>query len=79
MHTLNVDAETSELADLLKSVEAGDEVLIAKAGRPVARLVPISPASRPPRRLGSLAGKFRVPDDFDTMLSNEIVDAFEGR
>ena len=45
---------------------------------PAARLVPISGAKRP-RRLGTLAGKLHVPDDFDDPLPDEIIAQFEGR
>jgi len=48
------------------------------ATRPVARLVPISGAKQP-RRLGTLAGKLHVPDDFDDPLPDAIIAQFEGR
>jgi antitoxin (DNA-binding transcriptional repressor) of toxin-antitoxin stability system len=53
-------------------------VIIAKAGKPVARLVPID-ATPPPRSLGILEGKIHVPDDFDDPLPDEIIAEFEGR
>ena len=53
----------------------GEEVIIAKAGKPVAKLVPIA-AQRPKRILGSAKGEFTVPDDFNDPLPKEIEDLF---
>ena len=52
----------THLSRLLEEVEGGREIVIASAGRPVARLAPLQPA-RPPRTLGILAGRFAVPED----------------
>ena len=54
-------------------------MIIAKAGKPMARLGPIRHDESKRRKLGPLAGKFSVPADFDTPLPEEIVAAFEGR
>lgn len=78
MPTVNVHAAKSQLSRLLDAAVAGEEVIIAKAGKPVARLVPIG-ARIERRKLGALAGQFRVPDDFDDPLPNELLDDFEGR
>ncbi len=78
MQTVDIHAAKTHLSRLIEAVAAGEEVVIAKAGKPVARLVPIEAAAAR-RRLGSLAGQFHVPDDFDDPLPNEILDAFEGR
>ena len=51
---------------------------IAKAGKPVARLVPIGPVPRP-KTLGLLRGRIKVPDDFDAPLPPEVLADFEGR
>jgi antitoxin (DNA-binding transcriptional repressor) of toxin-antitoxin stability system len=53
-------------------------VIIAKAGRPVARLVPLEPVVKK-KHLGLLRGAFSVPDDFDAPLPHEVLDAFEGK
>jgi prevent-host-death family protein len=68
------DAKTN-LSALVERAAAGEEIIIAKAGRPMARLVPLAPA-RPPRRLGLLAGQVRVGDAFDAPLPDEIARAF---
>lgn len=61
---MNVHDAKTRLSELLKRVEAGEELVIARAGRPVARLVPIGPPSQP-RRLGQFAGQAVIADDFD--------------
>jgi len=78
MSVINVHAAKTQLSRLLDAAAAGEEVIIAKAGKPVARLVPID-ATPPPRRLGILDGKIHVPDDFDDPLPEEIIAEFEGR
>jgi prevent-host-death family protein len=78
MPIINVHAAKSQLSRLLNAAAAGEDVIIAKAGKPVARLVPIE-ARKERRKLGTLAGQLRVPDDFDDPLPDEILDAFEGR
>ncbi|CAN5737262.1 type II toxin-antitoxin system prevent-host-death family antitoxin [soil metagenome] len=78
MLTVNVHEAKTQLSRLLEAVEAGDEVLIARAGRPVARLVGLAQAAAA-RPLGLLHGKFSVPDDFDAPLADEVAALFEGR
>jgi prevent-host-death family protein len=78
MPTVNIHAAKSQLSRLLDAAVAGEEVIIAKAGKPIARLVPIE-RTQARRRLGTLAGQFRVPEDFDDPLPEQILDAFEGR
>ena len=53
----------------------GEEVVIAKAGKPVARLVPVEPPAEP-RRPGSARGLGRVADDFDAPMPDEFLAAF---
>jgi prevent-host-death family protein len=76
--TVNIHAAKSRLSHLIDAAIAGEEVIIAKAGKPVARLVPVEP-KKEPRQLGTLAGLFRLPDDFDDPLPDDVLDAFEGR
>jgi len=77
MTTLNIHAAKTQFSRLIEEVEGGEEVIIAKAGKPVARLVPID--KRAKRKLGLLAGRLIVPDDFDAPLPDEVLAAFEGR
>ena len=78
MPTVNVHAAKSQLSRLLDAAAAGEEVIIAKAGKPIAKLVPLN-IRQEPRRLGILAGRLRVPDDFDDPLPDDIIADFEGR
>ena len=78
MEKINVHDAKTHFSRLLDRAQDGEEFLIAKAGRPVARLGPL--AGRPKkRRLGLLDGKLRIPDDFNEPLPDAIVAAFEGR
>jgi antitoxin (DNA-binding transcriptional repressor) of toxin-antitoxin stability system len=59
-------------------VARGEEIVIAKSGKPIARLMPLAEV-RSNRRLGGLAGKLQIPEDFDAPLPDDVLDAFEGR
>ncbi|MCC6867375.1 MAG: type II toxin-antitoxin system Phd/YefM family antitoxin [Burkholderiales bacterium] len=74
---VNVHEAKTHFSQLLEEVGAGAEIVIAKAGRPVARLVPLEPR-RPVRQPGYLKGKLDVPDDFDAPLPDAIVEGFAG-
>jgi len=72
---VNIHEAKTHLSRLLERVAMGEEVIIAKAGKPVAKLVGI-PSERPRFKLGSAAGEFVVPDDFNDPLPKEIEDLF---
>ena len=77
MRTVNVHAAKTHLSRLVEEAGAGEEIIIAKAGKPAARLGPlIVPGGK--RRLGILAGRLRVPEDFDAPLPDEVIQAFQG-
>jgi prevent-host-death family protein len=78
MRTVNIHAAKTHLSRLVDDAAQGEEIVIAKAGKPVARLVALTD-SRPPRRLGGLRAKIKIPEDFDAPLPDDILDAFEGR
>ena len=61
---VNMHEAKSSLSNLVERVLAGEDVVIARAGRPVARLVPFA-AARPPRQPGALAGRVVMAPDFD--------------
>jgi len=65
--TVNIHAAKTHFSQLLERVARGEEVVIAKAGKPVARLVPMEPVAEP-RRPGSARGLGRVADDFDAPM-----------
>ena len=77
MGILNIHAAKTHLSRLLEEVGAGEEIVIAKAGRPVARLVPIEKPSK--RKLGLLAGRLTIPVSFDDPLPDDVIASFEGR
>lgn len=80
MQTVNIHAAKTHFSRLLDAVAGGEEILIARAGRPVARLVPLQDATAPQRRqLGRLAGQVAVPKDFDAPLPEDVLKGFEGR
>ncbi len=72
---VNIHEAKTHLSRLLERVALGEEVIIAKAGTPVAKLVPVKPAARK-FKLGSAKGEFVVPDDFNDPLPKEIEDLF---
>lgn len=78
MATVNIHKAKTHLSRLLDEVSAGRELVIAKAGKPVAKLVPIG-AAGPARKFGVLKGKIRIARDFDAPLPEAMLDAFEGR
>lgn len=76
MTEVSVHEAKTHLSRLLRRVATGEEVVIARAGKPVARLVPF--ASGSPRQLGRDRGLFTVPEDFDAELPEELLRSFEG-
>jgi len=70
----NISEAKAQLSTLIDQVQKGQEVIIAKAGKPVARIVAYHGPSAP-RRPGSMAGKIRIAPDFDT-LPDDIAEAF---
>ena len=71
------EAKTS-LSRLVDRAAAGEEIIIAKAGKPLAKLVPLGPSARP-RAPGGWEGTVRIAADFDAPLPDEVLDLFEGR
>jgi len=72
---VNIHHAKTHLSRLLERVALGEEIIIAKAGKPVAKLVPLEAAGRR-FKLGSAKGEFTVPDDFNDPLPKEIEDLF---
>ncbi|TPW20853.1 MAG: antitoxin of toxin-antitoxin stability system [Elusimicrobia bacterium] len=75
MATFNVYAAKSRLSHLIDEAASGKEVIIARAGKPIAKIVALGGRKR---RLGLLAGKLKVPADFDAPLSGDVLSGFEG-
>ncbi|WGF88776.1 type II toxin-antitoxin system Phd/YefM family antitoxin [Marinivivus vitaminiproducens] len=78
MTTVNIHAAKTHLSRLIDQAAAGEEIIIARAGKPMVRLVPVQ-AMAGRRKLGGLSGKIRLSDDFDAPLPDDIIDSFEGR
>jgi prevent-host-death family protein len=72
---VNIHEAKTHFSKLLRRVAAGDEVIIAKAGRPIAKIVRID--SERPRRFGTDRDVFEVPEDFDAPLPEDLLDDFE--
>lgn len=77
MDTINMHAAKTHLSKLVQRAARGETIVIASAGRPLAKLVPLDEAL-PRRRMGFLSGTAPVPDDFDTMGADEIAAMFGG-
>jgi prevent-host-death family protein len=77
MKSVNIHEAKTHLSRLVERVQAGEEIVIAKAGKPAARLVPIERA-RKPVKIGGLKASAPVPDDFNTMFEQEIEAMFAG-
>jgi prevent-host-death family protein len=77
MEVINVHAAKTHLSELLARVEAGEEIVLGRAGHPVARLIPFRPALAP-RRFGGWRGRGWISDDFDAPLPDEIMKPFLG-
>lgn len=74
-HTVNIHDAKTHLSRLVDQAAKGEPFIIAKAGKPLVKVVPLDrPASA--RRLGFMSGQFSVPDDFDTLGQVEIEEMF---
>lgn len=71
----NIHQAKTHFSKLLRRALAGEEVIISKAGKPIAKIVPIADRGR--RRFGMDRGVFEVPDDFDGPLPDTVQDSFE--
>jgi prevent-host-death family protein len=79
MRTINIHEAKTHLSRLVERAAQGEEFVIAKAGRPMVKVVPLdSTAQRALSRLGFLAGELTVPDDVDRMGQEQIERLFQG-
>jgi prevent-host-death family protein len=77
MRMVNIHMAKTHLSRLVNEVAAGEEIVIAKAGKPVARLLPFEPR-REPRQPGLMKGKIWISEDIADPLPEEIIAAFRG-
>ena len=80
MRKVNIHEAKTHLSRLVEEAAKGEPFVIAKAGKPMVMVVPLDAAAEQPkkRRLGFLQGQLKVPDDFDTMMQEEIEELFYG-
>ncbi|MBX3615648.1 type II toxin-antitoxin system Phd/YefM family antitoxin [Nitrosomonas sp.] len=76
MLTVNIHEAKLHLSELIEKVVAGEEIIIVKAGKPVAKLVPLHSAPSA-RSLGIFQGKLKIPGDFDAALPEEALLQFQ--
>jgi len=74
---VNIYEAKTRLSELVEEAASGRDVVIARAGRPVARLTRLA-GTGGKRRLGVLDGRFVIPDDFNRPLPDDVLRAFEG-
>ena len=80
MLIVNIHEAKTHLSSLLDRAVKGEPFIIAKAGKPLVKVVPVdAPEAGEARRLGFMAGQIEVPDDFDRMGSSEIEQLFGSR
>ena len=80
MKQVNIHQAKTSLSKLVERAEAGEEIVIARACKPAAKLGPLT-KTRARRRLGWLDGdgRFKIPDDFNAPLPESVLRMFEGR
>jgi prevent-host-death family protein len=78
MRTVNIHEAKTHLSRLVDRAAKGEPFVIAKAGKPLVKVVPLDAPLVQPKRFGFLAGQIKVPDDFDTMFADEIEEMFYG-
>ncbi len=78
MVEVNIHEAKTHLSRLLQRVAAGEEVIISKAGKPLARIIPFR-RSKGERPLGQDQGAYCLPEDFNAALPRDVLDAFEGK
>ncbi len=77
MQTVNIHEAKTQLSRFVEQAAAGEEVVIARAGKPVARLMPLPPVYAQSRQLGLGKGQYTMPTAFDAIQADEIAKMFE--
>jgi prevent-host-death family protein len=78
MNQVNIHQAKTQLSRLVERVAGGEEIVIAKAGKPIARLVPYV-AQGAVRKPGAMRGKIRIKKSFDAPLPKDVLASFEGK
>lgn len=80
MQTINIHEAKTHLSRLIEEAARGNPFIIAKAGKPMVKVIPLNAEEEPKiMRLGFMSGEITVPDDFDTMGAVHLVELFEGK
>jgi prevent-host-death family protein len=80
MRTINIHEAKTHLSRLVEEAAKGDVFIIAKAGKPLVKVLPLASGDlQGSRRIGFMAGEIEVPDDFDTLGGLLVESLFEGR
>jgi len=80
MLTVNIHEAKTQLSKLVEQAAAGESFIIAKAGKPMVKVVPLGGVEKGTAgRLGFMAGEMKIPEDFDQMGAEEIEGMFAGR
>jgi len=78
MRQYNIQEAKTHLSSLIDGATKGSPFIIAKAGKPMVKVIPVSLEKKPERRIGFMAGKISIPKDFDSMGKKEIEELFYG-
>jgi len=78
MTQYNIHYAKTHLSALIEKAAIGEIFTIAKAGKPMVKVIPYLPQAKTHQRIGFLEGQIKIPDDFDTMGQEEIIKMFEG-
>ncbi len=78
MSQVNIHQAKTQLSRLVERAAGGEEIIIAKSGKPIARLVPYA-AKGTVRKPGAMRGKIRIKKNFDAPLPKEVLASFEGK
>jgi len=80
METINIHQAKTHLSRLVEQAAKGESFIIAKAGKPMVKVVPLDPPEeKKMQRIGFMEGEINVPDDFDRMFEDEIAEMFYGK
>jgi prevent-host-death family protein len=80
MQTINIHEAKTHLSRLVDEAAKGKVFIIAKAGKPMVKVLPLSNGElNEAEKLGFMSGEIEVPDDFDSIATNEIISLFEGK
>jgi len=78
MMQINIHEAKTQLSMLIEKVAQGEPFIIAKAGKPMAKVIPLAASENKPSRVGFLSGQIEIPEDFDQIGQDEINEIFEG-